>query len=73
MRWLVIAAFLSTSSGLPSLADAQEPAGQPSAAGFVGPDTLRVWQSFSSLTGFAYEYGKEKDDVGWGDPMCARS
>jgi len=29
-------------------------------------DTLRVWQSIFSLTGFKYQYGFLKDDVGMG-------
>ncbi len=30
----------------------------------VARDTLRVWQSFWSVTGFQYQYGVEKGDVG---------
>ena len=29
------------------------------------PDTLRVWQSFFSLTGFKYQYGNKKISINW--------
>lgn len=44
---------------LPAAAHAQR---IPAAPG----DTLRVWQSLWSTTGFKYQFGKTKDDVGLG-------
>lgn len=44
---------------LPAAAHAQR---IPAAPG----DTLRVWQSFWSATGFKYQFGKTKDDAGLG-------
>src|SRR6059036_2493450 len=55
--------------GVLSLSALQLPALAPSGFGTVDVatgDTLRVWQSFSSLTGFGYQYREQKGDVGLG-------
>jgi hypothetical protein len=53
-----VALFLLLSIvAIPSRSHAQERAA-------TAPDTLRVWQSLWSMTGFGYEYGLEKGDVG---------
>ena len=55
-----VALFLLLSiAAIPSRSHAQ-------AGGATASDTLRVWQSFWSTTGFGYQYGPEKGDVGMG-------